>query len=129
MTFEVKRSEWVRGASKVSALLVKEDARSEAYPDRKRCCLGFFANACGIPDSALKGSSTPARYQHQDPWEPVSREWDKLTIWSLSGRRLNGELCGNLMACNDNLDITDYEREVELTSLFSELGHTVVFVA
>ncbi len=125
MTFEVKRSEWVRGESTVSALLVEENDRDIAHPDRKRCCLGFFAKACGIPDSQISGLPTPAVLQGP---KPASADWNALMKKGMSMSRVNSDLCGELMNCNDNRDLTDDERETKLAQLFSKLGHTVVFV-
>lgn len=125
MTFEVKRSEWFRGGTGVSALLVREADRREDHPDRKRCCLGFFANACGIPDSQISGVSAPATLKNPGT---ASADWNALTREGMSVTHVNSNLCGDLMECNDNRHLTDAEREVALTRLFSELGHTVVFV-
>ena len=137
MTFEVKRSEWVRGGIGVSALHVRESSRRALYPDRQRCCLGFFANACGIPDSELENLSAPAMVEVKLPQDAGHEAWNGL----LEGRALaplyrqNSRLCQLIMACNDQSgdhDTTarerDNVRELQLTKLFQELDHTVVFV-
>lgn len=47
MTFTIKRSEWFRGKGPDDSKLLDDNG--------KRCCWGFVANQCGIPDEQLKG--------------------------------------------------------------------------
>jgi len=126
MTFEVKRSEWIRGQSELSALLVEKAHRSVEHPGRKKCCLGFFANACGISDSQIKGIGSPASCPNFEP--EVSADWNALMRGDPPVCRWNSDLCNDLMSCNDTRTLTDDKREAELTKLFSKLGHTVEFV-
>lgn len=123
MRFEVKRSEWVRGDGSISALLLSENNRRPDSPERKRCCLGFFANACGIPDEELEERPSPASVSAFG----VSTDWDALSYGSgLSAD--DTEHCREIITCNDTAGATDTRREKELRRLFDEIGHEIVFV-
>ena len=128
MQFTVTRSEWIRGGYGTSGLYVKKGKRGIGNPNHKRCCLGFFANACGIPDDQLMHSFSPANLSSEDPSFPA--EWIALiqNPHEPPEASENTDLCKKLMSCNDDPELNDAEREGQLTVLFAELGHTVVFV-
>ena len=124
MRFEVKRSEWSRGDSYHSALFMAPRNRYPAFPERRRCCLGFFANACGLSDEDIEGIRIPFQigsipgnvdFAHWDDWG---------SLFAGDGSPRVNEA---IMACNDSSS-NDETREQELTDLFSVIGHEIVFV-
>lgn len=132
MTFEVKRSEWIRGDSQHTGLFVRPGICNPAFPERKRCCLGFFANACGISDRSISGYSSPAGHRRSE--RTVPSEWAALTR-AVTIKDLGCcqdyrdiSLCGDIIDCNDSHSVEDEKREKKLMELFGKLGHTVVFV-
>lgn len=124
MRFEVKRSEWFRGHGERSALFVLDGDRPPEFPDRKRCCLGFFANACGISDADLESIPSPGSVACC-PTENKTA-WAELTEPSVQ-TRVNSVQCCQIMKCNDS-NMSDGIIERELTDLFAQIGHDIVFV-
>lgn len=122
MKFEVKRREWIRGGRWLSVLYQPVSNRCPDDPDIRRCCLGFFANACGISDRSLGDWTTPTA--HQRGKKAVPPEWAALT----NDEGTNTKLCLRLMINNDDPGISDEIREEVLTALFAKLGHRVSFV-
>ncbi len=116
MRFEVKRSEWYRGfGGSNSHLFLPEDDRDD---DKCRCCLGFFANACGLPDKDIEYVATPEEVP-DDVIVPEIDEWNTL---------FKNDRHQEMMKVNDDTSLSDKAREVELTKLFNEAGHEIVFV-
>lgn len=123
-TFVVKRSEWLRGTSVDSCLLDKED---------KMCCLGFYAQSCGLRKQDIRGISSPQECIAQN-----NKKWDTFLLkeskdpWSYGMPDSIGfddsKQCVELMKINDSENISDKEREKELTSLFNKAGIKVKFV-
>ncbi len=117
MRFEVKRSEWYRGWVSESALLVVPDKRAEDEPDKKRCCLGFFANACGISDEQILDRQEPAGVPKVVS-DFANQDWNNL----------DSTLSGDMMSVNDDENLSDKDREERLIVLFGRAGHEIVFV-
>lgn len=92
-SFYVVRSQWLRGGAGVegsdliSALLDPESG--------KRCCLGFVAAQCGIPDTDTRNVPSPrgVREEHIDKWPDALRPRDN--------SHTNSPLAMLLMALND----------------------------
>ncbi len=118
MRFEVKRSEWYRGASgDNSALFVKRKDRTPGQIDRKRCCLGFFANACDLSDRQIINCRDPSDVAE------VSNKGATIDWSNLPTRGMR-----DIMATNDDDYLSDKQREKRLINLFKEIGHEIVFV-
>jgi len=118
MKFEVKRSEWYRGCAIQSALFVEEAKRVKDEPDRKRCCLGFFANACGLSDNQICDCQGPFNIPEDVSANFASPHWHKLS----------SKLSGDMMTVNDDETLSDEEREERLIVLFNRAKHEIVFV-
>ena len=118
MKFEVKRSEWYRGWPLDSALFVEEANRIKDEPDKKRCCLGFFANACGLYDDQICDRQLPRDVPENVSTNFASQDWNNL----------KSMLIADMINVNDDESLSDEDREEELIVLFSRVGHEIVFV-
>jgi len=108
----------------------KDDSYLLRQRDDKRCCLGFYGQACGIADDDLRSLQSFASI------DKVSSFIDQNFITS-SGRdsefaiRLmttNDAVCGYNHYYNDELVVmTETLREQSLIELFAEAGITVIF--
>jgi hypothetical protein len=116
MKFTVVESKWLRGG-KGGPLSMLLNNRGD------QCCMGFFAEACGVPRSALLEScyfSSKAVVPHYDliP-EPLRPQGDI---------RVHGDVALKIYLTNDDIRISDEERKQNLTALFAEAGIEVDFV-
>ena len=111
----IDRNTWIRGeGSGLSYLLRKMD--------NHRCCLGFLSQQCGIPDKQLLGSPSVE--------SALCKEFgvvlpDELAF--LMDRGNNSSLAYKLMKLNDNHDISNEDRERQLTEEFAKQGFELVF--
>lgn len=127
--FVIKRSEWSRGTQE--GLLLNNYG--------KKCCLGFYAEACGIPAEEIIDIATPQDLVYgTDVAESNNLKWDTFLIdkkkvspspydrWSQN----NSSSCCAMMETNDLLTraITESEREEQLIKLFADQGVKVTFV-
>ena len=116
MRFEVKRSEWYRGfGGSNSHLFLPENDRDD---DKCRCCLWFFANACGLSDKDIENIATPDEVP-EDLIIPEINEWDTLFVDDKDQKMMN---------VNDDETLSDKDREEQLIVLFDKAGHEIVFV-
>ncbi len=108
--FTVDRATWLHGENRDTFLKRRDDG--------KKCCLGFLALACGIPEEAITGVRV---LKHLD--EPDRM---KLPV------QLHPQYLSALMELNDEQLIayglpSDTEREARLTRMFSTAGIDVTF--
>ncbi len=111
-SFTVDRSRWLRGETARNSFLQRES-------DGKRCCLGFLALAAGVPEDAIIGKGGPCTLdlpQHKDQVADLFRTPERY------------DSLGELMTVNDREDISDTQREAELTTLFQSAEIEVTFV-
>ena len=105
--FKVKRSEWNRGVVGASELL----------NDAGRCCLGFVAQQCGVPDEHMRNVASPKSLL-------VCRE--KLVKLGLIDRDGGGDtaLTKRLIKINDYLgdDPDPHVREAQLNRALETRG-------
>jgi hypothetical protein len=110
MDFVVHRETWYRGMGSGGSKLL--------LPDGRRCCLGFVAAQCNIPDNYLIGVGSPF-YVHSAGSLNFPSNFLKPsgnTDWIMEAMRIN-----------DNPVITNERREERLIKLFKENGHTIRF--
>lgn len=112
MKFTIDRATWLRG-QKNSVLLNGEG---------KRCCLGFFAQACGYSDKQMRGMATPYGVQRYYRTENV--DWQTMLNKEQGDSSVEAY---KLMSINDDLSSTDEEKEKCITQIFSQLGIEVEF--
>ena len=128
MKFKIIESKWLRGG---------RDGEGKTSPsqlldkDGHMCCMGFLAEACGVPRDALDD----ACYWSHDR---VMDHRNKLPEVLLPpGPYSHGKLAQAIYDANDaNLDpetafmgfLSDSARKAKLTALFAEAGIEVEFV-
>lgn len=104
--FTIKRSEWLRGEGRARSRLLRGS-------DAKKCCVGIYLSACGIPDSHLLDIRAAEDVRLPTPlW--LHREW------------LHQEDAFRLYEINDD-QIEEQDRELEIASIFAAHGITVTF--
>ena len=106
------RSGWARGTS------------SSLLGGAGKCCLGFYAIACGYTAKEISGV--------WDPYELVKKAGNKLpqglVLFTEGGIRAQTDVCDAIIDTNDTHLTGDEEREKRLTELFEEIGVSVQFV-
>lgn len=112
--FTVWRDAWLRGET--GSLLI----------DGKRCCLGFLGQACGLGDNELSLAGTPEETRRFKAWpEPlldITEDEDGASV-------RDSIACQDIVHINDDddEDMSDEQRESELTALFASMGIDVEF--
>lgn len=113
MKVVVKRSKWFRGQGTHGSLLLNSKGQM--------CCLGFAALQLGFKEEEIKGQAVPAF---------LKREMIGFNLPYNSGLLPFAEhtpLTRAAVHINDYSFISDEEREQQLTDLFKEHGHEIVF--
>lgn len=112
----VKRSEWGRGTFCGSRLYNNQT--------KKRCCLGFVANACGLTDEDICDRSTP-KSLYNGTGKIIL---DSLIILNAVNVPFNSKICSDLMGINDDRYLNESNRESKLIKLGKEAGINFTFV-
>lgn len=116
--FTVDRRRWIKSAT---GLLLRCDG--------KRCILGFYLAACGIPDEELMGFPSPGNLFGGTTTEEVS---SKIPGWLIDRNRhddcYNSVLAERLMEVNDDETFSDEKREQVIREIFAQHGVEVRFV-
>lgn len=117
--FVIDRLIWLRG-ERNSALLRDSDC--------KRCCLGIYAEACGVADGLMVSTADPAELD----------EASKKTLCDAGGDWLFGEdeyshrnskATNDLIYANDTSMLSsEPQREKNIARIFAENGVTVTFI-
>ncbi len=122
--FTIKRSGWMRGVKWGSVLLVSERVDHRG----KRCCMGYLASACQVPDDYLSGVSLFGFLPVDQTSKLPSLLRPTLRDEAVAGLTHDETgLAGQIYTINDNDKITEQEREARLTDLFKQAGLTVHF--
>lgn len=143
-SFTIDRSKWVRGGKGGEACMLNKQGNM--------CCLGFYAKACGLTDDQLVSKNLPddvvydsfldkghlnkawlANYQQKDTeiveWKsklfkiensPYGFEFDKKIA-------INTSICEKLADINDDVTLSESEREEKLISSFQKMDVKVKF--
>lgn len=112
--FTIVRSKWYRGKGGAYSKLQLDASMGD--DGGKRCCLGFFALACGLDEAAIIGVEEPHRIPGFESANSMLPKW----------LRGNAEI--DLINTNDNLYISEREREAHITKKFLKRGVKVNFV-
>ena len=102
--FVIDRATWLRGEGYQSSALLRSS-------DGKRCGVGIYLRACGVPDKRLK---------NVDEAESVAG-LPKQADWLITAKR-NSDLAMKLYGENDGT-----AKESAIATLFAEMGITVTF--
>jgi hypothetical protein len=114
MKFIVDRKTWFRGQGPRDSRLLKEGG--------ERCCIGFVGQQCGIKNEDLMGEHVV----HQVPERHKFPRW--MTIVVHVGLQLEDSDIYQAYKTNDNLKITDVEREAQLKDIFRRNGDEIEFI-
>lgn len=112
MKFTIERSKWARGTINQPSLLLSQETQC-------KCCLGHFATACGIPDSAIKDVMTPYSVKI-DNNVPADSPFNMMICVLGNGCFNNSQLAADLIYLNDSPTISEDEREQKIKEKFAE---------
>lgn len=136
MSFTVQRSKWLRGEKANS----KGSGLNE---DGEFCCLGFLCTKVGYTPEQIEGLCYPStlvdrlvynnnkdskfRYEDLHPMlkavvDEHEREYANGMVYA------NPQIVIKIANINDDANLTDAEREQQVTELFLRLGITIKFV-
>lgn len=121
-TFTIKRSEWDRAANPEQRFTYL------CHPmDGKKCCLGFYALAMGFHENQIKEQVIRPKGWSGDGNTPLPGLYPR-TRGALDNSEIP-EVAGAwaFARVNDNLELSEEEREAKLTAMFAACGHTVTF--
>lgn len=133
--FTVIRKDWYRGKGGDNSCLANNANRL--------CCLGFYAEACGLdrqtirnlpsPEEAVKVTNgdavstikgKPVTRKSDVVWETKLVKDDAYSNFILTN---NTKLCNDLMNINDDEELDEKLRESRLKAKFAEIGVKVTF--
>lgn len=117
--FTIDRSKWLRGEGDGDSALLRPR-------DGKMCCLGFYLESCGLTPAQLEGRDAPSEVVNA----PESAEWlyDSAGALRLQHKRVQSDVCMQLMDINDSESEDAEDREAFITKAFAEQGIKVTFV-
>ena len=120
--FNINRKVWGRGERGGFLLAVRESPESGTPAQINMCCLGIYARACGVGVKRLKNVAMPSQMEGRIPEAlEVFVEHDFLG-------RDDSHVAFDLASINDQRNISDSDREAEITKKFAEIGIKVKFV-
>jgi len=115
----IDRTIWLRGESPNRSRLLRSD-------DGKRCCLGIYLGACGVPDEALMDVESP-----QGVLIRAAAVFPEQALWLLEPKRdVNSDQAHRLMLQNDyfaEAGDNPETREQAIASVFADQGIEVTF--
>lgn len=115
-SFVIKRSEWLRGEGATESRLLRST-------DGKRCCVGIYARALGVPDEAVCEGLWPLNANF-NPERKTDCRW-RIQAESEASWLLHAMATG-LSELNDGLRIPG-NREQGIAAIFAANGVTVTF--
>ena len=98
MNFVIRRDEWLRGEGFNQSSLLRTR-------DGKRCCIGIYGRALGIPDEDMR--DVPAAPVNDPRWP----QW----------------IGDGIYEANDQIGLDEERREARITKIFGKHGDSVVF--
>lgn len=115
MKFTIDRSKWIRGKDRGMSYLLRP-------ADGKRCCVGFYLQACGLTDEQLSNRCYADSYDQNLRKDdlPAGTEW-----LHISRSKEGGD---SVYYVNDDMELTETEREERIAARFAREGHEVEFV-
>jgi hypothetical protein len=112
MKFTVDRKTWFHGRGTGAFLL---------YYDGKRCCIGFVAQQCGITNEDILMIGTISSINSQENIRKVPQWMQADNVESSGG-------INEAYNINDDILISDDEREMKLKALFLKNGDEIEFI-
>jgi hypothetical protein len=117
MKLVIDRSKWLRGEGSDDSYLLRNE-------DGKLCCLGFYAQACGLETEAITNVATPAQVPK------YANIWGDGACWLFDESNVSST-CNDLMMINDEklpFFDSEKEREEQVAAIFAKHGVQVEFV-
>lgn len=116
--FTIDRNTWLRGEGPTRSKLLRSD-------DGRKCCLGFYSTACGLPDDDIRDVISPSALE-----EKLGRigEMEWLLDSPSKDHEEFSESADRLMEFNDNVYGDPAEREQVIVDTFAAQGITVTFI-
>lgn len=119
--FTIVRRNWSRGKGSVHSCMLNNKGQ--------RCCLGFYAKACGIPDAKMKDKTDPVSMIMTSPFDSTADIlWKTFLIEGSNGKEDCADLTRHIIAMNDETRVTSERREKKLTKFFKRVGIKLLFV-
>jgi len=133
--FTVKRDQWLRGSTDSSGDPADSKLLNHAG---QMCCLGFLGKACGYSEFSLQDQGDPAETVGEYVDRLYRAEADLWPVTILNAERYEVDMrlvshtamtpvCQTIIDVNDSAELTDEERERQLTELFKQAQIEVVF--
>jgi hypothetical protein len=115
---KIRRSEWLHGEG---------SSRSKLYrtSDGKKCCLGIYLEACGLPLMDMANLSVPSQVAPL----PVEAAWllgDAIS--QHPSATIDSNVSLNLTYANDDQRLSEPSREQRITELFRNHDVEVTFI-
>jgi hypothetical protein len=116
MVVTIDRSKWLHGEGwEVSRLLRKSD--------KKMCCVGFFALACGAKEKDILEKSIITNLD-----EGSSVSYTKMPAFPDSLKSSNNIEFQSLYNVNDDKTYDNKMREIRIKNIFASFGVKVIFI-
>lgn len=124
--FVIDRSKWLCGAESLKKVIDQKKEDLFDIRSKRSCCLGLYANQCGIGKDILKNNSTIFGLVAEANSHPKIKklEWLNEHIGNFNTDRVESEF----MLTNDDPEISQKERESRLKKAFAKNGVKVKFV-
>lgn len=111
---EISRAKWIRG---------EDDSALLTY-DKRMCCLGFAAIACGFAPAQIDGVFYPAGLACKyDPETDTQAKY----LGALTYQGFDTKVAETLAAVNDDEHLSAREREKRIRELGKQAGFRFVF--
>lgn len=94
--------------------------------DGFRCCLGFIASQCGIPDEVLQGVPELRRLP-MEYWDKLPKELRPSQLNGARTREVDANLTEEAYSTNDDALFSLTQREQALQKLFGAKGIQLMF--
>jgi hypothetical protein len=125
MKFIVDRRMWYRGQGEEQSRLLTQDGQ--------RCCIGFVASQCGVPDEQLLDTSAIHQsigIKDFDPKRISFKYREALPVWMSNSDTADfaSSLLHEAYFVNDKRTISDEDREQRLQAIFAKNGDQIEFI-
>jgi hypothetical protein len=118
MKFTIDRAKWFRGQGSDASALLRANGQ--------RCCLGFYAQACGLTDNQIMDKTAPNHVGLIG-----KDEWDNILLTNSFPNQSwmqHSKDARDLIIVNDSMHVSGADREKRITEIFSKKGIEVEFV-
>lgn len=117
--FVIKRSEWLHGETSRNSYLYRST-------DQKRCCVGSYLKACGVPDRVMMNRG--GAISDINTLTPLVEAVAPWLVNSSYGVKQNSDYAHRLYSLNDGTLVDEGDREELITEAFAKQGIKVTFV-